>query len=517
MRKFFIFHPFGFAVFPLLLIFSNNAGEIPLRGLVIPLLIVVCFTGMSLLLLRMFIGNLDKRALVLSVFLLLLFSYGHAVRAARNIGFPDNTVLGPEAIVFILWSILLVILTYAALRTDRELRPWTRVLNVVAGILLGVQIIVGGNTLLSATATTTIPNLASPDRSTTAELPDIYYIIVDGYARADVLQRIYNYDNSEFLSFLRARGFYVAEQSTTNYCQTALSLASSLNFDYLQKLATFDKNSNDRALLLGILHNNCVFAFLRHLGYTIIAPASGYAYTEFVAADHYLTPGMTLSELDNSILSLTPVPFIMNLGKTQYDFHRDRQNYILNNMPSFKDGTPPRFIIAHLVLPHPPFVFGRDGEPITRTRLFNFSDGSHYYRDGGSPEEYLDGYRNQLAYLNRRLRKTIEDILTAGRTRPPIVIIQADHGPGSHLDWGLLTATDVTERMGILNAYYLPGLPQNPLYTAITPVNTFRVIFNEYFGTAYPLLPDRNYFSTINLLYDFSDVTDMVGMPPVSP
>lgn len=42
------------------------------------------------------------------------------------------------------------------------------------------------------------------------------------------------------------------------------------------------------------------------------------------------------------------------------------------------------------------------------------------------------------------------------------------------------------------------------------PVNTFRLIFNFYFGTDYELLDDRCYFSSYDYPYKFTDVTDEV-------
>ena len=90
-------------------------------------------------------------------------------------------------------------------------------------------------------------------------------------------------------------------------------------------------------------------------------------------------------------------------------------------------------------------------------------------------------------------------LLTGKNVKPtnsPIIIIQGDHGLfSSNLDW----------RFGILNAYYLPG-HNDLLYPKITPVNTFRLIFNSYFGTDYQLLPDISYYSDLPYLYNFSPV-----------
>ena len=64
--------------------------------------------------------------------------------------------------------------------------------------------------------------------------------------------------------------------------------------------------------------------------------------------------------------------------------------------------------------------------------------------------------------------------------------------------------------MAILNAYYFPDGDYTALYDDITPVNTFRVVFNEYFRAGYRLLEDRCYFSTWHAPYALVDVTDRV-------
>ena len=50
--------------------------------------------------------------------------------------------------------------------------------------------------------------------------------------------------------------------------------------------------------------------------------------------------------------------------------------------------------------------------------------------------------------------------------------------------------TKVEVRNANLSAYYLPDGGEELLYPSITPVNTFRIVFNKYFGANYPLLED---------------------------
>lgn len=53
--------------------------------------------------------------------------------------------------------------------------------------------------------------------------------------------------------------------------------------------------------------------------------------------------------------------------------------------------------------------------------------------------------------------------------------------------------------MRIMNADYMPLAQKRP-YPGISPVNTFHILLDTYFGQSYPLLEDKSYFSpTISL------------------
>ena len=159
-------------------------------------------------------------------------------------------------------------------------------------------------------------------------------------------------------------------------------------------------------------------------------------------------------------------------------------------------------------MPHQPFVFDRNGNP------------SHFHpsaftiwRVPESPVEkeiYRKGYIEQLIFTNKKVSEMVEQILKYSK-KPPIIILQADHGPASMLDPYSLERTNINERFYILNAYYLPYGGDSLLYPSISPVNTFRVIFNHYFGTFLLLLHDRSFYSTWDHPFHFHDITDRLN------
>jgi hypothetical protein len=132
--------------------------------------------------------------------------------------------------------------------------------------------------------------------------------------------------------------------------------------------------------------------------------------------------------------------------------------------------------------------------------------------NAGTRDQYIAGYVGELNYLNQILKKTIDEILANSET-PPIIILQGDHGSRAYLDWSSAENTCMHERVAIFNAYYFPDQPAE-LYDEITPINSFRVVFNNYLGGNFELITDeRSYFSLWDKPYDFYDVTNRLEQP----
>jgi hypothetical protein len=164
------------------------------------------------------------------------------------------------------------------------------------------------------------------------------------------------------------------------------------------------------------------------------------------------------------------------------DYKRVNHNFArLMHLPA---DVRPRFVYAHFLLPHEPYIFDEDGNYVT-------SDVEHTHARA-------ENYIGQLKYTNRRTLELL-DTLIAGSERPPVIILQADEGPyppgtgAAAFQWESATRDQCREKTRILNAMYLPGVDRATLYPSITPVNTFRLVFDHYFGTDYGLLPDECY------------------------
>ncbi len=489
-----VLHPFLFAIFPILSVFSTHVDHVSINEVYLPFAVMLVASCASWPILRFVLAQKHKRGLVLSLFLLFFWAYGPVIDYARAVASGGNLMLGVGALCV---ALVVALGLYALRRSMHTFEKTTLFLNKASACAV---LVVLGTLFFNASHA----NLASSHRTlvppTVAQLeggepqPDIYYIILDAYARVDILRDLFHCDDEPFLSFLRDRGFYVADKSYSNYPWTLLSLSSSLNMDYLSAGAPANESQwNFDQRIQEQFRANKVVAFLEKRGYECVTFTSGYSGTDGMKVGVTLKPGLLLGEFQNVLINMTPLRTL--LGRTeyfsQYVMHRKRILFTLDRLPKMVRHGHPLFVFAHVTIPHPPFVLDGDGEPLHAQRPFILTDGTYFFAAGGTEQEYLSGYTGQLTYVNKRVMHIVDQIVE--KSPNAVILLQGDHGSRLKLT-DQLDTTDLREAVGILNAYRVPGRDAGKLlYDSISPVNSFRAIFNAYFGTSYPLLPDRSF------------------------
>jgi hypothetical protein len=349
------------------------------------------------------------------------------------------------------------------------------------------------------------------------DIPDIYYIVLDAYTRDDVLQELYDYDNSKFIRKIEDYGFYIAKRSRANYSDTELSISSSLNLIHVNNMPIFYRQNADmgwewlyRNTSKRLIQENKVVELLKSIGYEIVSFDSGFNATRLRNADHYefssaiedagTTQVMFEMMLLDSFIGSMYSKFRYEVGSPlskMFQAHRQRVIYSLEHLDDFADRDGDYFIFAHIVSPHTPYVFGPNGEMVQVDQPYTLMD----YHPG--QKENIKLYRNQVNYLNSLIINTIENILRNSDT-PPIIILQSDHGSKVYRE--LNPPEDIRDKLcyPILNAYFFPGIKSEVLYPTITPVNSFRVLFNTYFGSDLELQSDVSYrLMEINGRFEF--------------
>lgn len=510
-------HPFLFAVFPFLFFLAQNPVELRIADTLFPLFVTIAVSAIVFVWASIFLKNTTKAAIIVSFLLVFFFSYGYVYDALLGVSVAGTDLGRARYVIPMYAAIFVAVIGFMAL-TRRTLHTFQRFLNGVAVVLVLMSIVSVSPALIQRE--TPIPESGPTDgisASTSSAAPDIYYIILDAYANEHTLAELYGYDNMPFLSRLEDRGFYVAHKSASNYAETSLSIASSLNMEYLNHLSEVVAGREDEFdPRVELIQNSAISQLLRDRGYTFVTFRSAWGK---MGNNPYADVNLRGGKFDELTILLVNTT-LLRAGLLYPPFHayifsdfREQVLYIfeqLGTMPKREiDG--PKFVFAHILSPHPPFIFGPNGEEVRGVEL-NFNPDNTKWGEEGK-QRYLD----QVQFLNTKAISTVEEILMTSET-PPIIVIQSDHGPWSTISEDRTNNRFYRERMLILNAYHLPTGGREDLYDSITPVNTFRVISNNYFGTSLPLLEDINYFSNSvahpeypKTPYQFIDVTDIVA------
>lgn len=500
MLKRFPFHPIIFAIFPILSLLATNIQEVDPRVALRPILISLAGMTVIFLVWSVILRNWQRAGLITAFIQLLFFTYGHVYELLeKHPVFHIN--LGRHRYLIIIYAMVFAAGLLLLLWKMKDARTITQFLNIVGIVLLVYPtyrvISYRWNLSISEQKVAEIPvDAATLIPRDPQHLPDIYYIILDTYTRGDALLRDFGFDNSPFLDELRAMGFYVADCSRSNYDYTHASMTSSLNLDYLPVL---EEQLSEQGLNTGdiwvLLKQSLVHKQLEAIGYKTVAFESGFEWTRIKDADVYLAytgkpyamqllqpfedmlirSTLLLIWSDSTYRSITPYQNTQFKGANPgLEDHVYRQLFILDQLPNVALDSEPKFVFVHILIPHIPYVFEANGDIVT--------DPGFYTGKRTEPvdeEHLLKGYINEVQFINSQMLSVLKSIISKSNT-PPIILLMGDHGLRKE------------NRLLILNAYYLPGNDHSELYLSISPVNSFRVVFNNYFGTHYGLLPDTS-------------------------
>jgi hypothetical protein len=497
------------AAYPVLHVAVENSDQVPLGTPLLAVLVSIAAAVLLMALLRTVSGSWDRAGAGVVVLALLFYTYGPAhtaletyilVQLERQTVPPENLVLRLHLWLSLAWVALCIAGLWFTLRSRKEF--WGRLiapLNVVAATLLVFQLVrlATGATAVEERAGATA-TVAGNRESSLGYNPDIYYIILDGYARDDVLQRYYRFDNERFLDGLRERGFAVNTASSANYFWTFLSLSSALNMQYVQDLYPEKTlHAQGRRVLYEAIRNSSVSRFLRERGYRYVHFQSTWGATLYNPhADQQVRcrGGLFQQEFYRVLAEVSWLKALQSWASG------DLARCHLSNFDSLAkmgERPGPKFVFAHFLLPHHPYLFDREGHVLRDANLSNqFAFQEHLW-------EKRPLYVSQLEFVNRRLLQSIDAVLKSS-AHPPIVILQSDHGPA--LREGIEKAEQFRIRLANFAAYKLPGAPPCLMPADGSPVNQFRRILGFYFGADLPPLEQRYYYSSYRQPYDLRPV-----------
>jgi hypothetical protein len=496
-------HPLLFAAYGVLYLYAANLDEVLLIDAAAPLTRSLLGAGAALLVFGLLFRSARRGAIVASALVVAFFGFGPVAAALAAAG-----VEASDAMQLAGWTLLVVAAIVYAARAGASLGRATAGLDILAVVLVvfaAAAVVPHEVTRMGHEPIARVQAAGVPAQ--TGRPRDIYFLVFDRYGSADAIERRFGITDNDLYDWLAAQGFQVPADSRGSYRATDFSLASTLNMRYLDELTErVGPVSNDRTPAQDMLRQHEVGRFLKDMGYRYYHIGSWFDPTrENELADAVLTLGLT-SEFDAVLGDTTITPAVARLTgatttePTFLDRHREGTLHAFRQVRRVATAPGPKFVFAHMLLPHDPYVFRADGSLVTEA-------------EANAEEPGL--YKGHLEFANTKIKEVVRDLLSGPEETRPIVIIEADEGP---LACRSVDCVDTTPeyfqiRSGVLAALYTPGIDAR-LPDRFSLVNTFRFVFSEYFGADLPMLPDRIVTWPDNEhLYDFRDVTELVDGP----
>jgi hypothetical protein len=333
-----------------------------------------------------------------------------------------------------------------------------------------------------------------------AKRRNVYYLTLDAYPRADVLKQLLGLDNSAFVSALEERGFLVARNSFANYFGTDLSVPGTMEQQFVVDETDENFWIKIPALLAIINGRNPVFQHFQKLGYYVgklnfleDCPADAFVDYCYKKKDHINRwASIGIFDLELSLMQLTPLYTLLQLADPDFLKSRVIVEDItdVRRLIEFTRQHNPRFIYAHIFLPHLPYRFNAD-----------CSWASKIVVDGTSTRKPdFERFLAQVQCANRQVIPLMDEILKSDPDS--IILINSDHGSGLTVDWSLpynqWPESAIRDRLGNLDAMRLPEPCRPMFYDGISPVNYFELVFACIEEREPHFLEDRIYISTFD-------------------
>lgn len=501
-------YPFFLAAVPVLCSYAIRAASSqPPTVMLFPLLFSEAICALLLAGLWLACRNLEKAAMLAAVIFLALFAplYLALVGSLAGLAGLNPSFLASPQLLLLLAALLagggvLAACFGQAKKLSTWLRNFAFYFLLMQLLAIGIAIFFFLQNLqkisLSVTESGGAPKAAQGDR------PDFFYIILDGYANPQTLRERFAYDNSGFRKKLSDMGFTVIEDSFSNYAITELSLCSSLNMGYLDPAAkVLGKESDDLSALCWFLQDNQILRVLRSRGYGYVNLGGSFGPT---AWNFFATKNVPAGLFDMFAIDCwqtSTLGLVESLLKERLvvGYYRGSLRSLMGNIEKAATLPGPKFVFAHVLLPHPPFVFTDRGTD-SGVRALSFA----------WPEEGRQAYLEQVKYTESAITSVLQ-ALSEKCGNNAVIVVQSDHGPGFEPMPGEDEKLFRFHRLRIFNAFKLPKGVSLP--ARLSPVNTFRLLFNQTLGCSFAPLEDRAFLSTYEKPYRYLDITELYAKP----
>ena len=489
------------SIYPISQLFMNNIDVLYYQQTVVPLVIIFIFATFLYLVFSIRIKDSLTKVIIVPFTIIVLFSYNYIHVFLSNQSSIINAI-GRNRILIPIFFIFLIFFVNWVIKSSSKIKMSLFVFLVVLNAIPFSRLFYKKE---SSAFKNPLSSLSIQSLSKGSEkYPDVFFIVLDMYPSNLVLKKYFGFNNINFTNKLESLGFKVFYNSRSNYSRTLLSLTSTLNMEYLHK----DKDTVSKELtfenLYHKLENGRVTSFFKKKGYNFYWFEGGYLpgkpqYSNneiFIPVN--ITPYSRQETVDNDFLmyfinNTILSAFSDKIKVLSVEIFRKRIENVFLKIPDLAKSKDHKFVFAHIMSPHPPFIFGENGEKI--------------YYDENSKSSKIS-FIKQLKYVNKRIINTLKKILDANNGRNKIIIIQGDHGTREIVPNNIYSFKQdwTQEEFGNLNAIFVYDTSMGKENIFFSSVNTFRLILNMYFDQKLQILDNKFYYTDFKFPLKFHEI-----------
>jgi hypothetical protein len=438
------------------------------------------------ILLAFFCKNKIKAAILATITGIFYLFFGDIKNAFGNIS--PISFISSYRFLLPLMLILLVVVFIKVIRGRS-----TAMANLFLNLLFFIYIISDVISLLAKNRKGDVSNLVFDSKPVPLNsAPDIYYILMDSYPSSGYQREVLGVDHNSLDTILQSKGFWVQTDPRSNYNSTAFSMSSVFNMEYINWMEGSRAKPHHFNRATNTIYNSVVIEWLQQWRYALINLSvfdlPGHPALEKERFLSATTTGLIFYNTLWQRLKSDLLPALFpSYHRQLIAAHREEQKNVLERFRRYnkmlvdslyrlKRTDQPRFVYAHLEMPHFPYFYDSSGRAYADEQVYS-----------GTMITDKNRFRNYIGYTNHVIGQLLDQLLlqTGGKA---IIILQSDHGindiPGSKRE-------DVFRNY---SAFYFPGKDYYLLYKGMSNVNTFRVVFNKYFGQRLPLLKDSSVY-----------------------
>ena len=481
--------------------YNEIFGFIAVKQILIDVVIIYCFLVIVFYACLRLGLTFSKTALVLFLLTFFILFFGPVntlFRTIRIFNFNSDYLVSP------LYLLLFILLIRKVIKTNNISSQIFFFLNIavlclfltdVGAFVVNWSNVKETNNLIYANKTLSTNYIKQniPD----SLKPDIYFFVFDEYTNNKTLKKVWNFDNDSIANWLTANGFHLPANPSANYSYTVFSVSSTFNMNYIDP-----KKGGDGTVAKNVLQaneslsDNETFSILKKENYNIhfFAPFNNkiqqgnlghfFDYIGQKQIQKQTLPGFLF---DSKIWNLISGKLFKDNTSSDYDRSlKEKYQLIRTTVDEVKSTTDsstnrkPNFVYGHIMVPHEPHLFNSEG------KFLSYSEFSK-----ATP---FDTYTSQIKYANSLIKEIVSYIKQHNK-RNTIIIIEGDHGFRSFVNgtnWFARTPDSLKNNYFLpnFNAIYFPDSNYSKVYDHISPINTFRIVFDQFYNQNFPMLKD---------------------------